>query len=77
MENNFEMVEGKRYDKLHLALAIKNSTYEEELGCSLLDNQVLFNCDDCSLKKICRGVDVVAADYLKSTTKVIKEFNFK
>ena len=76
MDNAFEIVEGKQYDKLQLALAIRNSTCEDEINCSLLENKVLFSCDDCSLKGICRRVDQVAADYFNSTTRVVKEFTF-
>ena len=64
------------YDKMQIALAIRNSTYEEELGCSVLSNGLLKNCDSCSLKEICEKIQEVAEEYLKSTTKVVKEFTF-
>jgi hypothetical protein len=66
----------KSFDKMQLALAIRNSTYEDELGCSMLDNGLLKNCESCSLKSICEKIDEVAEEYLKSTTEVVSSFNF-
>ena len=68
--------EASSFDKMQLALAIRNSTYEDELGCSILDNGLLKNCDSCSLKSICEKIDEVAEDYLKSTTEVVSSFSF-
>ena len=34
------------------------------------------DCDSCSLKSICNGIDKVRAEYIESTSTVVKEFNF-
>ena len=65
------------FDKMQIALAIRNCTYEGELHCILLENNVLKNCDSCNLKPICEGLESVAEDYLVSTTKVINSFSFQ
>ena len=64
-------------DRMQIALAIRNYTYEDELICSLLENAVISNCDSCNLKSICKGIEAVAEDYLLSSTKVVSSFNFQ
>ena len=64
------------FDKKQIALAIRNSTLGDELGCSLREEGVLNNCENCSLKSICIGIDKVRAEYIESTSTVVKEFNF-
>ena len=66
----------RRYDKMQIALAIRNSTYEEELHCSVLSNGLLKNCQGCSLQGICEKIDQVAADYFESSSKVVMAFTF-
>ena len=75
---NIRMVseERKIYDKKDLALAIRNSTFDDELNCSLLEEGVINGCTACNLKDICKGIDKVAEEHLKSTTKVVSLFNF-
>jgi hypothetical protein len=72
---NFE--EGRNFDKLKIALAIKDSTYEDGLSCSLLENEVLEDCRVCSLKYICDKVEAIAKAYTDKTTKVISSFSFE
>ena len=62
------------YDRKEIALAIRNSTYNDELKCSLLEDKILKHCQNCSLKFICDGIDGLAADYIKKTTKVVSSF---
>ena len=64
------------FDKMKIALAIRDSTFEDELSCSLLEDAVIKNCEGCNLKLICEKVEEVAQDYLESTTKVISSFQF-
>ncbi|MGL4107024.1 hypothetical protein [Clostridium sp. LP20] len=71
-----ESDEREVFDKKQIALAIRNSTFEDDLNCSLLDDQVIKNCDGCSLKNICKGIDRVADEYIDSTTEVVSSFNF-
>ena len=66
--------EGESYDRKEIALAIRYSTYNDELKCSLMDQNIIKNCDTCSLKFICDGIDGLADDYIKKTTKVVSSF---
>ena len=68
--------EMKIYDKKDIALAIKNSTYYDEIGCSLLDDKIIKNCDVCSLKGICEVIDKISDEYVQSTTNVVNSFTF-
>lgn len=70
-------VEGSEiYDKKQIALAIRNSTFNDELGCSLLEEGILENCEKCNLKSICDRIDKVSEEYVNETTRVVKTFNF-
>ncbi|MGG7177185.1 hypothetical protein ACQPU1_06325 [Clostridium paraputrificum] len=71
-----ESDEREVFDKKQIALAIRNSTFEDELSCSLLEDQVINNCDACSLKDICKGIDRVADEYIDSTTEIVSSFDF-
>lgn len=50
------------FDKMQIALAIRNSTYEDELSCSLLKNNVMGDCHCCNFEGICERSDEVAED---------------
>ena len=65
------------FDKMQIALAIRNSTYEGGLCCILLENNVLKDCKSCNLKPICDGIETVAKGYLADTTKVVNSFSFQ
>ena len=67
--------EGEVYDRLSIALAIRNSTYNDELKCSLMEKNIIKDCESCSLKFICDGIDALADDYIKKTTKVVSSFS--
>ncbi|GKU24060.1 hypothetical protein [Clostridium folliculivorans] len=80
MVNNSLLInseEGQSLDKLQIALAIKNSTYGQELSCSLLENEVIKDCEGCSLKYICQKLNELVEDYTAKTTKVISSFSFE
>ena len=62
------------YDRKEIALAIRNSTYNDELKCSLMEDNILKDCQSCSLKFICDGIDRLADDYIKKITKVVSSF---
>lgn len=79
MENGNIMIKdagGIVYDKKKIALAIRNSTYNDELQCSLL-NEGILNCSACPLHSICKDIDEAAHKYFESTTTTVKEFNVK
>lgn len=63
--------EGEGYDILAIALAIINLTYDDELKCSLMEQNIIKNCESCSLKFICEGIDALLDDYIKKTTNVV------
>ena len=64
------------FDKKQIALAIRNSTLGDELECSIREENIISNCENCNLKSICTGIDKIGEDYIKSTSTVVKEFNF-
>ena len=69
--------EGEIFDKKQIVLAIRNSTFNDELRCSLLDEGILNKCGGCSLKYICDGIDQVVDNYVEKTTEVVNNFNFE
>ncbi|MVX67001.1 hypothetical protein GKZ28_25435 [Clostridium chromiireducens] len=68
--------EGEVFDKKQIALAIRNSTFNDELRCSLLDDGILDKCQGCSLKYICDAIDKLVDNYVDKTTEVVNNFNF-
>ena len=62
------------YDILAIALALRNSTYDDELKCSLMEQNIIKNCESCSLKFICDGIDALLDDYIKKITNVVSSF---
>ena len=66
--------EGEVYDILAIALAIINLTYDDELKCSRMEQNIIKNCESCSLKFICEGIDALLDDYIKKTTNVVSSF---
>ncbi|MFL0165112.1 hypothetical protein [Candidatus Clostridium helianthi] len=69
--------EGEVFDKKQIALAIRNSTFNDDLKCSLLEEGILDKCQGCSLKCICDGIDQVVDDYVEKTTEVVNNFSFE
>ena len=69
--------EGEVFDKKQIALAIRNSTFDDVLKCSLLEDGILDKCNGCSLKYICDGIDQVVDSYVDKTTEVVNSFNFE
>ena len=78
MDNNIMIKDesGIIYDKMQLALAIRNSTYSDKFQCSLLNNGIL-NCQACPLHSICKDIDEAAHKYFESTTTTVKTFDVK
>jgi len=69
--------EGEVFDKKQIALAIRNSTFSDELRCSLFDDGILDKCQGCSLKYICDEIEKVVDNYEDKTTEVVNNFNFE
>ena len=76
-EIKMKLENSDRFDKKQIALAIRNSTLEDELTCSLLEEGIIKDCQVCSLKCICEGIDEIVGDYVDKTTKVVNSFNFE
>ena len=64
----------EKFDKKQIALAIRNSTLDDKLGCSLLEEGIIKKCQGCSLKCICDLIDEVAEAYVEETTHVVSTF---
>ena len=69
--------EGEVFDKKQIAIAIRNSTFDDDLKCSLLVDGILNKCEGCSLRYICDGIDQVVENYVDKTTEVVNNFNFE
>ena len=65
--------EGEVYGRLEIALAIRNSTYNDEINCSLMDKNIIKNCETCSLKFICDGIDGLDARFSRKDTDEIAQ----
>jgi len=65
------------FDKKQVALAIRNSTLDDEMGCSLLEEGIIKDCQVCNLKCICDGIDEVSEAYVEKTTNVVSSFSFE
>ena len=68
--------EFESYDKKEIALAIRNSTLDDDMGCSLLDENIISDCKSCNLKSICERIDRITDEYIEETTKVVGNFKF-
>lgn len=69
--------EGEVFDKKQIALAIRNSTFNDDLKCSLIEDGILDKCQGCSLRYICDGIDQVVDNYVDKTAEVVNNFNFE
>jgi len=63
------------FDKKQIALAIRNSTIDDELRCSLVEEGII-KCEACGLKDICNEVDELVDKYVERTTRVVGNFTF-
>ena len=65
------------FDKKQIDLVIRNSTLDDEINCSLLEEWILKECQGCSLNDICNGIDKVVNEYVNSNTRVVSSFSFE
>ena len=77
IRNEIKIKSEEVFDKKQIALAIRNSTFDDDLKCSLLEEGILYKCEGCSLKYICDGIDQVVESYVDKTTEVVNNFNFE
>lgn len=78
IENRIAVSEepNQSFDKMQLALAIRNGTFHDSLDCSLLMNGVLADCKSCTLKLLCDEIDKLSESYTNETTDVVNSFYF-
>lgn len=77
IRNEIKIKSEEVFDKKQIALAIRNSTFNDELKCSLLEEGILNKCQGCSLRYICDGIEQVVDNYVEKTTEVVNNFNFE
>ena len=70
---NFEGIE--KYDKFSIASTMFDVSFKGA-ACSVIESQVLKNCESCNLKYLCRKIDEVVKDYVDKTTVVTESFSF-
>lgn len=64
------------YDKFAIASSLFDVSFKGA-ACSVIESQVLKNCESCNLKFICKKLDEVVQDYRDKTTVVTDSFNFE
>jgi hypothetical protein len=65
----------ERIDKFVLASAMYAASFEGA-SCSLIEGQVLRNCDGCNMRFLCGKIDKVVEEYTERTTVVVGNFRF-
>jgi hypothetical protein len=64
-----------RYDRFAIASTMFDVSFKGA-SCSVIESQVLKNCEACNLKYMCRRIDEIVEEYTKKTTVVTNSFNF-
>jgi hypothetical protein len=65
----------KRYDKFSIASTIYDASFKGA-SCSVIESQVVNNCDECHLKYLCKEIDKVIEEFTEKTTVVTDSFSF-
>ena len=63
------------YDIYKIALAIKNSTYDDDMECSLVNENIIDDCQHCGLRFICNGINNLSDEFVSKTTKTVQHFS--
>jgi hypothetical protein len=66
----------ERIDKFVLASAMYAASFEQA-SCSLLEGQVLRNCEGCNMRYLCGKIDEVVEEFTEKTTVVVGSFRFE
>jgi hypothetical protein len=66
----------EKYDRFAIASTMLNVSFKGA-SCSVIESQVLKNCDSCNLKYLCKEIDGVVQDYIEKTTVVTECFSFE
>lgn len=67
--------EERRYDKLAIASTLFDVSFQG-VSCSVIESQVLKDCEACNLKFMCRKIDEAVEEYTEKTTVVAASFKF-
>ena len=65
--------------KLYLSESIASTLFDvsfQGASCSVIESQVLKNCDACNLRYMCNKIDEAIREYTEKTTVVAACFNF-
>jgi hypothetical protein len=65
----------ERYDKFAIASTLFDVSFKGA-ECSVIEAQILKNCEGCNLRYMCRRIDEIAKDYKEKTTVVTSSFTF-
>jgi len=65
----------ERYDKFVLAGALSDISFNG-VTCSLLEEEIISDCEHCRLNYLCNSIENVIEDYTSKTTVVTGKFNF-
>lgn len=64
-----------RYDRFAIASTMFDVSFKGS-SCSVIESQVLKNCDGCNMKFLCKKIDEVIEEYTDKTTVVTNSFSF-
>lgn len=65
----------ERYDRFSIASTLFDVSFKGA-SCSVIESQVLKNCESCNLKYLCKKIDEVVEEYKEKTTVVTNSFSF-
>jgi hypothetical protein len=65
----------EKYDRFSIASTMFDVSFKGAT-CSVIESQVLKNCEGCNLKYLCNKIDEVVKDYKEKTTVVTNSFSF-
>lgn len=65
----------ERYDKFAITSTILDVSFKGA-SCSVIESQVLKNCEVCNLKYLCGKIDEIVEEFTERTTRVTESFSF-
>lgn len=67
--------EEERYDRFAIASTLFDVSFQGD-SCSVIEAQVLKNCQGCNLEFLCKKIDEAIEEYREKTTVVMAKFKF-
>jgi hypothetical protein len=64
-----------KYDRFAIASTMFGVSFKGA-SCSVIESQVLKNCEGCNLRYLCKKIDDVVEEYKEKTTVVTNSFSF-